>query len=72
MHQGPQSRSAQRFLKETVASRAKDVNAIWTLHGAYVFGCTAMADEQGDAPRLRRTLDWPLQGIRTDQLLPTR
>jgi hypothetical protein len=39
------------------------VNSIWTLHGAYVFGCTAMSDEQGGAPRLRRTLDWPFEGL---------
>ncbi|HSI02716.1 MAG TPA: hypothetical protein VLA02_19090 [Reyranella sp.] len=36
---------------------------IWLLHGAYLFGCTALADESGDGPRLRRTLDWPFAGL---------
>lgn len=30
---------------------------IWLLHGAYLFGCTALADEGEKGPRLRRTLD---------------
>ena len=36
---------------------------IWLLHGAYLFGCTALADETADGPRLRRTLDWPFPGL---------
>jgi hypothetical protein len=36
---------------------------IWLLHGAYLFGCTALADESADGPRLRRTLDWPFPGL---------
>jgi hypothetical protein len=36
---------------------------IWLLHGAYLFGCTALADEGPDGPRLRRTLDWPFPGL---------
>jgi len=36
---------------------------IWLLHGAYLFGCTALADEAADGPRLRRTLDWPFPGL---------
>jgi hypothetical protein len=35
---------------------------IWLLHGAYLFGCTALADETTEGPRLRRTLDWPFPG----------
>jgi len=35
----------------------------WTLHGAYLFGCTALADEAAAGPRLRRTLDWPFPGL---------
>lgn len=35
----------------------------WLLHGAYLFGCTALADETADGPRLRRTLDWPFPGL---------
>lgn len=36
---------------------------IWLLHGAYLFGCTALADESEKGPRLRRTLDWPFPGL---------
>jgi len=35
----------------------------WLLHGAYLFGCTALADEGSEGPRLRRTLDWPFPGL---------
>ena len=35
----------------------------WFLHGAYLFGCTALADQGADGPRLRRTLDWPFPGL---------
>jgi len=36
---------------------------VWTLHAAYLFGCTALADEGSSGPRLRRTLDWPFPGL---------
>src|SRR4029453_7458848 len=36
---------------------------IWLLHGAYAFGCTALADESADGPVLRRPLDWPFPGL---------
>ena len=36
---------------------------IWLLHGAYQFGCTALADESPAVPRLRRTLDRPFPGL---------
>jgi hypothetical protein len=36
---------------------------VWLLHGAYAFGCTALADESADGPVLRRTLDWPFPGL---------
>ena len=36
---------------------------IWLLHGAYLFGCTALGDEGEKGPRLRRTLDWPFPGL---------
>ena len=35
---------------------------ICLLHGAYRFGCTALADESPAGPRLRRTLDRPFPG----------
>jgi hypothetical protein len=36
---------------------------IWLLHGAYLFGCTTLADDSAQGPRLRRTLDWPFPGL---------
>lgn len=36
---------------------------IWLLHGAYLFGCTTLADDAAAGPRLRRTLDWPFPGL---------
>ena len=44
-------------------ARAVKRPGIWLLHGAYLFGCTALADETADGPRLRRTLDWPFPGL---------
>ena len=36
---------------------------VWLLNGAYLFGCTALADDTAEGPRLRRTLDWPFPGL---------
>lgn len=36
---------------------------VWLLHGAYAFGCTALADDGPAGPVLRRTLDWPFPGL---------
>ena len=47
---------------DTVA-RALGRPGTWLLHGAYLFGCTALADEGSEGPRLRRTLDWPFPGL---------
>jgi hypothetical protein len=57
-------RSGTPYLDEidTVA-RALGRPGIWLLHGAYLFGCTALADERPEGPRLRRTLDWPFPGL---------
>ncbi len=44
-------------------ARAVNRPGIWLLHGAYLFGCTALADETETGPRLRRTLDWPFPGL---------
>lgn len=58
------SRSGSPFLEEIDAiSRALNRSGAWTLHGAYVFGCTALADEAAAGPVLRRTLDWPFNGL---------
>ena len=44
-------------------ARALKRPGIWLLHGAYLFGCTTLADETAQGPRLRRTLDWPFPGL---------
>jgi hypothetical protein len=36
---------------------------IWFLNGSYVWGCTAVARDEGGAPWLARTLDWPFPGL---------
>ena len=38
-------------------------SGIWFLNGCYQWGCTAFACEQGGAPWLVRTLDWPFPGL---------
>jgi hypothetical protein len=42
---------------------ALGVSGLWFLNGCYQWGCTALAREEGDAPWLVRTLDWPFHGI---------
>lgn len=57
-------RSGTPYLGEIDAvARALGRPGIWLLHGAYLFGCTALADEGPEGPRLRRTLDWPFPGL---------
>lgn len=64
MVRGWMRRSGTPYLAEIAAvARSLDRPGIWLLHGAYLFGCTAMADETVDGPRLRRTLDWPFPGL---------
>jgi hypothetical protein len=36
---------------------------IWFLNGSYQWCCTALAREEGSAPWLVRTLDWPFPGL---------
>lgn len=57
-------RSGTPYVDE-IDAIARDLGrpGIWLLHGAYLFGCTALADEGPDGPRLRRTLDWPFPGL---------
>jgi hypothetical protein len=38
-------------------------SGIWFLNGCYQWGCTTLAREQGGAPWLVRTLDWPFPGL---------
>jgi hypothetical protein len=57
-------RSQSPFLGEIAAIAATlGRPGIWLLHGAYAFGCTALADDGPDGPVLRRTLDWPFPGL---------
>ncbi|WP_428681133.1 hypothetical protein [Reyranella sp.] len=46
-----------------IVARTLRKPGIWLLHGAYLFGCTALADDTAQGPRLRRTLDWPFPGL---------
>ena len=57
-------RSGSPYVDEIDATaQALGRPGIWLLHGAYLFGCTALADETPRGPRLRRTLDWPFPGL---------
>jgi len=62
----------RRWMRRSASPYVQDIADIqtrlgrpgaWTLHGAYLFGCTALADEGAAGPRLRRTLDWPFPGL---------
>jgi hypothetical protein len=57
-------RSGSPYVHE-IEAIAKSVGrpGVWLLHGAYLFGCTAMAEETPAGPRLVRTLDWPFAGL---------
>jgi hypothetical protein len=57
-------RSASPYVQDIADIQAQLGRAgAWTLHGAYLFGCTTLADEGASGPRLRRTLDWPFPGL---------
>ena len=58
----------QRSRSPYVADIAAIVSAlgfpgIWFLNGSYEWGCTAVARDEGGAPWLARTLDWPFSGL---------
>jgi hypothetical protein len=62
----------RRWLVRSGSPYAAEVHAIagelgfpgiWFLNGCYQWGCTALAREQGGAPWLVRTLDWPFPGL---------
>src|SRR6185312_184917 len=38
-------------------------SGIWLLNGSYQWSCTALARDDGGAPWLARTLDWPFSGL---------
>jgi hypothetical protein len=56
------SRSPYVAEVETIAATL-GFPGIWFLNGSYVWGCTAAARDEGGAPWLARTLDWPFPGI---------
>lgn len=57
-------RSASPLVGEIDAiARTLGRPGVWLLHGAYAFGCTALAAESSEGPVLRRTLDWPFPGL---------
>jgi hypothetical protein len=62
----------RRWMRRSGSACVEDIEAIagavpgpgtWLLHGAYLFGCTALIDQGAQGPRLRRTLDWPFPGL---------
>jgi hypothetical protein len=64
--------TTRRWLMRSRSPYAAEVRAIagelgfsgiWFLNGCYQWGCTALAREQGHAPWLVRTLDWPFPGL---------
>lgn len=65
-------RATRRWLRRSRSPYAGEVEAIagslgfagiWFLNGCYQWGCTSLACEQGGAPWLARTLDWPFPGL---------
>jgi hypothetical protein len=57
-------RSGSPYIGEIEAIAAVlGFSGAWFLNGSYQWGCTALAREEGGAPWLARTLDWPLPGM---------
>jgi hypothetical protein len=57
-------RSCSPFVGEVEAIAAElGFPGIWFLNGCYQWGCTSLARDQGGAPWLARTLDWPFPGL---------
>ena len=63
---------AKRWLMRSRSPYVEEIGAIatvlgipgvWFLNGSYQWCCTALACEQGHAPWLVRTLDWPFPGL---------
>ncbi len=64
---------ARRWLMRSQSPYVEEVRAIaallgfpgiWFLNGSYQWSCTALArEEDGGAPWLARTLDWPFRGL---------
>ena len=57
-------RSCSPYVEEIGAiATALGFPGIWFLNGSYQWCCTALAREEGPAPWLVRTLDWPFPGL---------
>jgi hypothetical protein len=57
-------RSTSRYVGEIEAiARALELPGIWFLNGSYEWGCTVLARDEGGAPWIARTLDWPFPGL---------
>ena len=58
------SRARSPYVAEIAEiAEALAFSGVWLLNAAYQWGCTALACEQGGAPWLVRTLDWPFRGL---------
>lgn len=65
-------RSARRWLTRSRSPYVNEVEqvadtlgfpGVWLLNASYQWACTALAREEGGAPWLVRTLDWPFHGL---------
>src|SRR5690242_2588267 len=65
-------RLARRWLMRSCSPYVAEIEAIvaalgfpgvWLLNASYQWSCTALAREEGAAPWLARTLDWPFPGL---------
>ena len=58
------TRSRSPYVAEIASiSEALSFPGIWFLNGSYEWGCTSLGREEGGAPWLVRTLDWPFPGL---------
>ena len=65
-------RAARRWLTRSHSPYVREVGevadtlgfpGVWLLNASYQWACTALAREEGGAPWLVRTLDWPFHGL---------
>ena len=57
-------RSRAPYVQEIARiAAALDLSGVWLLNASMQWGCTSLACEQGGAPWLLRTLDWPFEGL---------
>jgi hypothetical protein len=58
------ARSCSPYVGEIASiSAALSFPGVWFLNGSYEWGCTSLGREEGGAPWLARTLDWPFPGL---------